>query len=533
MAATALRIALNPSSNDGVAPRRAYSSSTVKISTLSNTSNRTPLFSSSTLSYCGSSNHANRFRPVRVSGSSRVSGSDLHAFDVVIVGAGIIGLTIARQFLLGSNLSVALVDAAVPCAGATGAGQGYIWRVHKTPESEKWELAMRSHHLWEGLAESIQKQGMDPLLALGWKKTGSMLVGRTAEECSLLMRKVKQLADAGLGAEFLSRDDLLSEEPALKLGEECGAAFMPDDCQLDARCAVAFIEKANRSFEAEGRYAEFYYEPVISLLRNESSGEVEGVQTSKNTLHCKKAVVIAAGCWSGSLMHDLIKNSEVELDLPVKPRKGHLLVLENFNSLNLNHGLMEVGYVNHESTVLSSTTSDTSDSRTGYDDTASISMTATMDMSGRLVLGKLLSSDLSLCAYLNHEEVSPTVIEQMPCTMACAYFSGSSRQLVGFNTDINESIIHRIWERAGEFFPVLKEVSLKDLSKSREVRVGLRPYMPGGKPVIGPVPGISKMLLAAGHEGEGLSLALGTAEMVFNMVLENPQLVNPAPFLPL
>ncbi|KAK4419728.1 hypothetical protein Salat_2385700 [Sesamum alatum] len=496
MAASALRIALNPSSNDAVVRRRPYSCSTVKIiATLSNSSNRTPLFSCSALSN-SESTHANRFRPVRVSGSGRVSGSDLHTFDVVIVGAGIIGLTIARQFLLGSNLSVALVDAAVPCAGATGAGQGYIWRVHKTPESEKWELAMRSHQLWEALAESIQNQGMDPLLALGWKKTGSMLVGRTAEECSLLMRRVKQLADAGLGAEFLSRDDLLSEEPALKLGEECGAAFMPDDCQLDARRAVAFIEKANRSFEAEGRYAEFYYEPVTSLLRNESSGEIEGVQTSKNTLQSKKAVVIAAGCWSGSLMHDLIKNSEVELDLPVKPRKGHLLVLENFNSLNLNHGLMEAGYVNHESAILSSTTSDTSDtsdSRTGYDDTASISMTATMDMSGRLVLG-------------------------------------SSRQLIGFDTEINESIIHRIWERAGEFFPVLKEVSLKDLSKSREVRVGLRPYMPGGKPVIGPVPGLSKMLLAAGHEGEGLSLALGTAEMVFNMVLENPQKVNPAPF---
>lgn len=54
---------------------------------------------------------------------------------------------------------------------------------------------------------------------------------------------MEQLVDAGLGAEFLSRDDLLAEEPALKLGEECGAAFMPDDCQLDARRAVAFIEK--------------------------------------------------------------------------------------------------------------------------------------------------------------------------------------------------------------------------------------------------------------------------------------------------
>ncbi|PIN06232.1 hypothetical protein CDL12_21220 [Handroanthus impetiginosus] len=342
---------------------------------------------------------------------------------------------------------------------------------------------MRSHQLWEALAERIQNQGMDPLLALGWKKTGSLLVGRTAEECSVLRTKVEQLVDAGLGAEFLSCDDLLAEEPALDLGEECGAAFMPDDSQMDARVAVAFIEKANRSFAAEGRYAEFYYEPVIGLLRSESSGEIEAVQTSKTTLYGKKAVVIAAGCWSGSLMQDLIKNSKIELDLPVKPRKGHLLVLENFKPFNLNHGLMEVGYVNHST-----------DSGTEYDDnTTSISMTATMDMSGRLVLG-------------------------------------SSRQLIGFNTEIDESIIHRIWDRAGEFFPILKEVSLRDLIQSREVRVGLRPYMPGGKPVIGPVPRLPKMFIAAGHEGEGLSLALGTAEMIFNMVLENPQTVNPVPF---
>lgn len=70
-----------------------------------------------------------------------------------------------------------------------------------------------------------------------------MLVGRTADDCSVLRKKVEQLVDAGLGAKFLSCDDLLAEEPALKLGGECGAAFMPDDCQLDARRAVAFIEK--------------------------------------------------------------------------------------------------------------------------------------------------------------------------------------------------------------------------------------------------------------------------------------------------
>lgn len=68
--------------------------------------------------------------------------------------------------------------------------------------------------------------------------------------------------------------------------------------------------------------------------------------------------------------------------------QGHLLVLENFKSFQLNHGLMEVGYGNHESSALSSTT----DPGAKYHaNAASISMTATMDMSGRVVFGNLLS----------------------------------------------------------------------------------------------------------------------------------------------
>ncbi|XP_019166757.1 PREDICTED: uncharacterized protein LOC109162478 isoform X2 [Ipomoea nil] len=369
-------------------------------------------------------------------------------------------------------------------------GQGYVWKINKVPESDKWELVMRSHQLWEILAKNIELEGMDPSEIFGWKKTGSLLIGRTSEESSILRRKIKQLSDAGVRAEFLTRNDLLSEEPALLLEKEGGAAYVPDDCQLDARRAVAFIEKGNRVFAAEGRYAEFYHEPATSLLRSANTGEVEAVQTSKTILHSKKAVILAAGCWSGSLIHDLIKHHNIEVDLPVKPRKGHLLVIENFKPFKLNHGLMEAGYVNHQSAILKSAPN----SGSIYDaQCTSVSMTATMDTSGGLVLG-------------------------------------SSRQLVGFSTEVDESIIDRIWERAGEFFPLLRKESLIDLQQNREVRVGLRPYLPDGKPAIGPVPGFSNLFVAAGHEGEGLTLAPGTAEMIVDMVLGNPWKVDPAPF---
>lgn len=79
------------------------------------------------LSFSASTENTRRsgYVPLCVAGSNQSSASC--SFDVVIVGAGIIGLSIARQFLLGSDLSVAVIDAAVPCSGATGAGNAYVF----------------------------------------------------------------------------------------------------------------------------------------------------------------------------------------------------------------------------------------------------------------------------------------------------------------------------------------------------------------------------------------------------------------------
>ena len=79
-------------------------------------------FLGKSLSFSAKKITSKRSDTARVSGLRPIKASS-HSFDVVVVGAGIIGLTIARQFLLESDLSVAVVDAAVPCAGATGAGK--------------------------------------------------------------------------------------------------------------------------------------------------------------------------------------------------------------------------------------------------------------------------------------------------------------------------------------------------------------------------------------------------------------------------
>ncbi|KAL5719946.1 hypothetical protein ACHQM5_012665 [Ranunculus cassubicifolius] len=391
---------------------------------------------------------------------SSLSSSPQLEFDIVIIGAGIIGLTIARQFLKGSNYTVAIIDSSVPLAcGATGAGQG----------DSMWELGVKSKKLWENFSNEIRDQGMSPLEELGWKKTGSLLIGRTAEEKEMLRERVEKYANGGVRVEFLSRNELSAKETLVDVGEEGSAAFLPDDCQIDAARAVEFIQKENRGFGL--RYREFFNDAFVDVIRN-GNGEIEGVRTSKNSLYCKESVVVAVGSWSGDLMKNIVEKFGIVLDVPVKPRKGHLLVIENLNSVRLNHGLMEVGY-------------------------------------------------------MDHRIVAPTdsgVVD---------YSHTISRQFAGFDTTIDESIVDQIWKRAGEYLPILRDVSdvnygrftmisLVDIAKSRKVRVGLRPYMPDGKPIICPVPGVPKALLAAGHEGVGLTVALGTAEMVFDTVFGNP-----------
>jgi len=51
-------------------------------------------------------------------------------------------------------------------------GQGYLWMVYKTPGSVIWDLSQRSHQLWKMLAQSLEEEGFDPTVELGWKKCG-------------------------------------------------------------------------------------------------------------------------------------------------------------------------------------------------------------------------------------------------------------------------------------------------------------------------------------------------------------------------
>ena len=72
--------------------------------------------------------------------------------------------------------------------------------------------------------------------------------------------------------------------------------------------------------------------------------------------------------------------------------------------------------------------------------------------------------------------------------------------------------------------PGLAEASL------HEVRVGLRPASPDGRPMLGAAPGIERLLLATGHGPSGLLLGPYSGKLIATIVTGDAADADLAPF---
>ena len=79
--------------------------------------------------------------------------------------------------------------------------------------------------------------------------------------------------------------------------------------------------------------------------------------------------------------------------------------------------------------------------------------------------------------------------------------------------------------RAIEYIP-----KLRDLAAVR-VWTGFRPATPDNLPYIGKIPGFENLYAAAGHEGLGITTALGTAELLTDQILGRPTSIPFEPYL--
>ncbi|MHB8335403.1 MAG: NAD(P)/FAD-dependent oxidoreductase [Acidimicrobiales bacterium] len=116
-----------------------------------------------------------------------------------------------------------------------------------------------------------------------------------------------------------------------------------------------------------------------------------------------------------------------------------------------------------------------------------------------------------------------TVVES---TASGTVLIGSSRQDVGFDGTIDVTVLAEIARKAIVLMPFLAEATV--------IRAygGFRPFSRDHLPVIGADPDVEGLWYATGHEGAGIGLAPGTAELLAAAMLGEPTAMSLEPFAP-
>src|SRR6266404_7009236 len=124
--------------------------------------------------------------------------------DIVIVGGGVIGLSIARALALRGVSDVTLIERGQPGAEASWAAGGILApQVESDRADDFFSLAAAGRDLYPAFAESLKEEtGIDVELDLN----GTLCLGFTEKDEAELRSRFDWQSKAGLSVEWLSGD---------------------------------------------------------------------------------------------------------------------------------------------------------------------------------------------------------------------------------------------------------------------------------------------------------------------------------------
>lgn len=225
--------------------------------------------------------------------------------DVLIVGGGVIGCTLARELAL-AGLGVLLLERGRVGMGASTAAAGML--VPVPPPDAPPQLALLCRQAADGYEAWLARLRAEGADDVGYRRVGWLEVALDERQAEGLRRR--NASPTG-GAQWLSADELRREEPGLG-PQAAGALFHPDDAQVTP--ALLLRQLARLAVRAGVEVHE--EEAVRELTRHGDT--VTGVHTDRASYH-PGLVVLTAGAWTGSLAR--LAGSP----LAVLPVKGQLL----------------------------------------------------------------------------------------------------------------------------------------------------------------------------------------------------------------
>ena len=235
-----------------------------------------------------------------------------HSPDVVVIGGGVIGLTIARALAHRGAGEICLIERASLGHEASFAAAGMLApQAEANSQDDFFRLACQSRDLYPDFASSLYDEtGIDVEL----DTTGTLYMALTYHDLVEIEKRYEWQTAAGLEVEKLTASQALQLEPCISQSVR-GALRFPHDLQVENRRLLSALANSVAKLGVT----------VLSGTTVESvkieRDEVRGVHTLRGFISCPN-VVVAAGTWSSLLK--LSQPSEKRA-MMVDPVRGQMI----------------------------------------------------------------------------------------------------------------------------------------------------------------------------------------------------------------
>jgi D-hydroxyproline dehydrogenase subunit beta len=395
------------------------------------------------------------------------------SYEAVVVGAGIVGCSCAFE-LASRGVSVCLVDRGAVSGGTTGLGEGNVLCCDKRPGVEL-SLAVSGLALYDELEELLGEEA-------GVRRKGALVVHADSAAWAAEEARLKELQAAGVSCSLLSVDEVREAEPALR-GPLLGASWFPDDLQCAPR---AIARGLAREASALGACVLSGREVLSIVLNGSNEGGPEGVghvPSRMRTLRAAPPRVEGVATREGTIRAGNVVlacgawsaplAASAGLVLPVEPRKGQLVRLGRRPDFLRNKVI-----------------------------------------------------DGSYMAAVESENAGLQVSTVMETTLDGHVLVGSSRQRRGFDLSVDPAVTDALLQSAARLAPGIEELPIDS------AWAGLRPWLPGGLPAIGPTQAAEGLFIATGHEGAGVAHGPVTGRLIAQAICGEPPDLDLSPFDP-